>query len=90
MAFFKNFIIVVILVGILTRIALYLFSRKLKKDMAIFLAFFTVSVIILPIVSLTLGFDIAVSEYVVALVIWLLFDLMRIKIDTKKKKKWRF
>ncbi|NGX49201.1 MAG: hypothetical protein K940chlam5_00797 [Candidatus Anoxychlamydiales bacterium] len=87
MAFFKNFIVVVILVGILTRIALYLFSRKLKKDMAIFLAFFTVSVIILPIVSLTLGFDIAVSEYVVALVIWLLFDLMRIKIDTKKKKK---
>ncbi|NGX32596.1 MAG: hypothetical protein K1060chlam4_00645 [Candidatus Anoxychlamydiales bacterium] len=87
MAFFKNFIVVVILVGILTRIALYLFSRKLKRDMAIFLAFFTVSVITLPIVSLTLGFDIAVSEYVVALVIWLLFDLMRIKIDTKKKNK---
>ncbi|HEU64938.1 MAG: hypothetical protein KR126chlam4_00573 [Candidatus Anoxychlamydiales bacterium] len=87
MALFKNFIIVVIVVGILTRIALYLYSRKFKKDMAIFLAFFTVSVIILPIVSLTLGFDIAVSEYVVALVIWLLFDLMRIKITTKKMKK---
>ncbi|NGX34427.1 MAG: hypothetical protein K1060chlam1_00780 [Candidatus Anoxychlamydiales bacterium] len=87
MAFFKNFIIVVIIVGILTRIALFLYSKKLKKDMAIFLAFFTVAVIILPIVSLTLGFDIAVSEYVVALVIWLLFDIMRIKITTKKGKK---
>ena len=87
MWFFKNFIIVVIIVGILTRIALYLYSKKFKRDMAIFLAFFTVAVIILPIVSLTLGFDIAVSEYVVALVIWLLFDLMRIKIKPRKIKK---
>ena len=87
MAFFKNFIIVIIIVGILTRIALYLFSRKFKKDMSIFVAFFTVAVIMLPIVSLTLGFDIAVSEYVVALVIWLLFDLMRINVNTKKRKK---
>lgn len=87
MAFFKNFIVVVILVGILTRIALYLYSRKIKKDISIFLSFFTVGVIILPIVSITLGFDIAVSEYVVALIIWLLFDLIRIKTNIPKKLK---
>jgi len=86
MALLKNFIIVLIIVGILTRVFLYLFAKKLKKDMAIFLAFFTVAVIILPIVSLTIGFDVAVSEYVVALAIWLLFDLMRIKINSKKTK----
>lgn len=85
MAFFKNFIVVVILIGILTRIALYLYSRKIKRNIAIFLAFFTVGIIILPIVSIFLGFDIAVSEYVVALIIWLLFDLIRIKTNLPKK-----
>ncbi len=84
MALFKNFIIVLIIVGILTRIAMYFFIKKFKKDMAIFLAFFIVAIIILPIVSLILGFDIAISEYVVALGIWLLFDLIRIKVNTKK------
>jgi len=87
MALFKNFIIVLIIVGILTRVALYLYSKKFNRDMSIFLTFFTISVIILPIVSLTLGFDVAVSEYVVALAIWLLFDLIRIKINTRKIKK---
>jgi len=87
MALFKNFIIVIIIVGILTRIALYLYSKKLKKDISIFLAFFTIAVIILPIVSLTIGFDIAISEYLVALVIWLIFDLMRIKVNINKRKK---
>lgn len=85
MAFFKNFIVIVILVGILTRIALFLYMKKFKKDVAIFCTFFTVGIIVLPIVSLTIGFDIAVSEYVVALIIWLLFDLMRIKINVGKK-----
>ena len=85
MAFFKNFIVVVILVGILTRIALYLYTRKIKRDVSIFLAFFTVGIIILPIVSIFLGFDIAVSEYVVALIIWLVFDLIRIKTNLPKK-----
>ncbi|NGX28138.1 MAG: hypothetical protein K940chlam1_00313 [Candidatus Anoxychlamydiales bacterium] len=85
MAFFKNFIVVVILIGILTRIALYLYTRKIRRDISIFLAFFTVGIIILPIVSIFLGFDIAVSEYVVALIIWLLFDLIRIKTNLPKK-----
>jgi len=84
MGFLKNFIVVVVLIGIFTRIALFLYMKKVKKDVAVFLTFFTIGIILLPIVSLTIGFDIAVSEYVVALIIWLLFDLMRLGIDTKK------
>lgn len=87
MAFFKNFIVVVILVGILTRIACYLYAKKVKKDVSVFLAFFTVGAIILPIVTIFLGFDIAISEYVVALVVWLVFDIIRVKMNTKKFKK---
>jgi hypothetical protein len=85
MEYFKNFFVVIIITGILTRIVLFLYVKKLKKDAAIFLTFFTVGVIILPIVSLSIGFDIAISEYFVALVIWLLFDLMRLGINIKKK-----
>ena len=85
MAFFKNFIIVVILIGVCTRIALFFYMKKLKKDLAIFLTFFTVGIVILPIISLTIGFDIAISEYLLALFIWLLFDLMRLGINFKKK-----
>jgi len=87
MVFFKNFIVVVILIGIFTRIALYFFSRKLKRELSIYLAFFTVGIIVLPIASITLGFDVAVSEYVVALIIWLLFDLIRTKTHITKKYK---
>ena len=85
MAFFKNFIVVVILIGVLTRIAYFLYSRKIKKDISIYLSFFTVGIIVLPIVSIILGFDIAISEYVVALIIWLIFDLIRIKTSRPKK-----
>jgi len=87
MWFFKNFIVVVILVGLLTRIAFYFYKKKLKSEIAVFLTFFSVGIIILPIVSLTIGFDVAISEYVLALIIWLLFDLMRIGIKIKKIKK---
>jgi len=87
MWFFKNFIVVVILVGIFTRIALFFYQKNLKRDVAVFLSFFSVGIIILPIVSLTIGFDVAVSEYVLALILWLLFDLVRVGINIKKTKK---
>ncbi len=73
--------------GILTRIAIFFYFKKFKKDVSIFLSFFTVGVVLLPLISAFVGFDVAVSEYLVALIIWLLFDLMRIKINFKRMKK---
>ncbi len=86
--FFKNFIVALVTVGILTRIANFLYSKKVKREIAIYLSFFTVGVIILTAVAFVLGYDIAVSEYVVSLLIWLLFDIMRtgLKIKLRRKK----
>ncbi len=78
MAFFKNFIVVFVLMGICSRVVLFFYSKKIKKNIAIYFTFFTVNIFVIPIVSLTIGLDIAVSEYVVSLIIWLLFDLMRL------------
>ncbi|MFA6119049.1 MAG: hypothetical protein WC688_03945 [Parachlamydiales bacterium] len=83
---FKNFIFVVILVGVLTRIVSYFFSKIVKKAFVIYLSFLSVAIILFPIVSLMIGFDVAVSQYLFSLVIWLIFDLIRINVDLKKVK----
>jgi hypothetical protein len=83
MALFKNFIIAVIIVGVITRIAITAFSKKIKTDVSIYISYLTSALLLLPIVSLTLGFDIAISEYLVGIAIWLLFDLIRIKASAK-------
>lgn len=87
MDFFKNFLVVIILMGILTRIALYFYLKSLKKEIAIFFAFFTIGFIFLPLISIIIGFDVAFFEYLVALIIWLLFDLLRVNIMKKKEKR---
>ena len=77
MAFFKNFFVVIILVGILTRVANYFYGKILEKEVVAYLSFATVCFTILPFVAYFVGFDIAFAEYIIALIIWLLFDLLR-------------
>jgi len=77
MSIFRNFIFATVLVGIISRILKFFLLKKNKRDTAIFLTFFLTSLILMPFISLTVGFDIAISEYLVALIIWLLFDIMR-------------
>ncbi len=86
--FFKNFIVVVILIGLLTRIGNYLYRKIVKIEVAVLLSALTVGIIILPIVSLTIGFDVAISEYMLALIIWLIFDLLKkgISFNPRRKK----
>ena len=84
MAFFQNFIVAVVIIGILTRVAELLFRKKFKKDISMYLSFLTIIIFIMPLVSIFIGFDIAISEYLIALLIWFLFDLMRISIKGKK------
>jgi len=85
MKFFKNLFVVVIIVGILTRIAIFFYSKFFRKEIAVIFTFFTVGIIVVPIISYTIGFDIAVSEYLVILILWLIFDLLRAKSIKKKE-----
>lgn len=76
MFIFKNFIVVIILMGLFTRLSNYLVLRILKKR-SIYVSYFVVGIIICPLSAMILGFDVAVSEYLIALLLWFLFDLMR-------------
>jgi len=77
MAIFKNFIFVFIFVGVITRIVHYFLLKKVKKSTAAYLAFAIVGVVLVPLASLIIGWDVIFAEYVGSLVIWLLFDILR-------------
>ncbi len=85
MDLFKNFIFVTIFIGVLTRIANFFFQKDLKRIISAYLSFFVVGIIIIPIAAYMVGLDVAASEYIIALIMWLIFDLIRA--DVKKKKK---
>ena len=71
-AVFLNFIVVIILMGVLTRISNFLLKRKVKRPY--FITFFVCLAFVIPLVSLTLGFDAAISMYLIASIVWLLID----------------
>ena len=84
MSIFKNFIVVVVMVGILTRIANYFFNKYIyKRETAICVSSITTGIIVCSIASAVIGFDVVISEYVIAFIMWFIFDLMRI--DVKQK-----
>jgi len=77
MAIFQNFIFVFIFVGVITRILHYFLLKKVKKSTAAYLTFGIIGVILVPIASIFIGWDVIFTEYVGSLVIWLLFDILR-------------
>jgi len=76
MFIFTNFISVIIIIGILTRISNYFFYKKYKK-MYIYLSFLSTLIFILPLIAFFVGFDVVVSEYLLSLILWFLFDIVR-------------
>ncbi len=85
MDLFKNFIFITILIGILTRLTNFFFQKDLKRIVSAYLSFFLVGIIIIPVATFLVGFDVAASEYIIALIIWLIFDLIRSNVKKKKK-----
>ena len=77
MAILKNFIFVFFFVGIITRIVHYFLLKKAKKSTAAYLTFAIVGVILVPIASAFIGWDVVFAEYVGSLIIWLIFDILR-------------
>jgi hypothetical protein len=80
MFLFKNFIVVVILVGIITRASFYFFSKKLaSKKQAVYIGSLVSGLITCLIAAPFVGFDIVVAEYVSSFVLWFVFDLLRLE-----------
>jgi hypothetical protein len=83
MAFFQNFLAAILIVGLLTRIAYFFFIKKLEKTQAIAVSFLTVGIFLFPIVSIFVSFDIALSKYLIAFLIWIIIDMMKISFKGK-------
>jgi hypothetical protein len=78
MFIFKNFVVVMILMGAFTRLSNYILFKYFKEK-SIYFSFFIVGLTICPLAAIFLGFDVAISEYLIALLLWCLFDLARKK-----------
>jgi hypothetical protein len=83
MFFFKNFIVVAILMGVLTRVGNFIFCKYVDRSIAICLSTITTGLLVFPFVAYFLGFDVLISEYVLSLIAWFFFDLLRK--DVKKR-----
>jgi len=83
MQFFRDFIIVSVIVGITTRLGIWLFNKKLDEKTSMAISYFLTMVIIGPIAVVYLGFDVAIAEFVLSVIMWSIFDLLRI--EYKKK-----
>ena len=79
MGFFKNFIVAMVLTFLVTRALNFLFLKRFRASQVAYISFFIGVLIFFPVISLTVGFDIAVYEYIAALVVWLIFDLIKKK-----------
>lgn len=87
MWFFKDILVAFIIVGLLTRVLAYFLRKKMEKKKACYWSIGLVAIITVPIVSATIGFDIAVAIYVFAIVIWVLIDILHMQVKKKRKGK---
>ena len=85
MAFFSNILIAAILVGIITRFSHYLFFRYLKdRKIALYTSFIVCFVVIELLITIFVGFDVAISSYLIAFIIWLIFDFIKYSKEISK------
>lgn len=84
MAFFKDFIVALVVTGLLTRVSNYFLQKNMPKRQAAMISFGIVGIILLPILSATIGFDVAFFEYLLFLIVWLIIDLMHYSKEKKK------
>lgn len=76
MHFFRDFVVVVIVVGVCLKVALWLYSKIMERKYAFYLSYVTVLVILGPIAVVLLGFDVAIAEFAITLIMWGIFDLL--------------
>lgn len=77
MFIFKNFIVVMILIGALTRLSNHIFSKYMRRSAVIYVTPVAVGIFVFPLVVILVGFDVVIAEYVMAIIFFFLFDLIR-------------
>lgn len=75
--FFSNFLVVVFIVIVLTRVIKYLLIKNgIKSTGAAYVTFVIMGILLLPI-AIYVGFDVVISEYVIVLILCLIYDVIR-------------
>lgn len=80
MAFFRDFLVLAVTIGIVTRLIIYFLKRKVSEKDAVSIAFLATLVILGPIAVVILGFDVAIAEFTIALIAWYIYDLLRLQV----------
>ena len=85
-ALFSNFVFAIIFCFILTRIGKFFLNKLgLRREVICYLSSIIVAIIVLPFIIYFINFDIVIAEYVFALILCLVFDLLLSRIKFKKK-----
>ena len=75
--FLQEFVVALLITGVMTRVLIWVFRKKLPRIFSYYLAFFATGFLLVPLISAIVGFDFMVAEYVFSLILWLMFDLIR-------------
>ena len=80
----KDLVTSMAIVGIMTRTLNWALHGKVKRLFSYYLSFFISAALLIPVMAYLVGFDVMVAEYVVALILWLVFDLVKSPPKSKK------
>jgi hypothetical protein len=79
MGIFKNFIVVVILVGIITRVFNHICSKYLKDEKTvIYVSSISSAILTCSLAGFFVGFDVVIAIYLISFIIWYTFDVIRL------------
>jgi len=81
MQILSNLFFIFLIIGIISRVLDWLLFKysSLEKKVSIYVAMIITILITAPLVAIFVGFDVLISSYLLAILLWLLIDLVRIK-----------
>ena len=81
MQIFSNLFFIFLIIGIISRVLDWLLFKysNIEKKVSIYVAMIITILITAPLVAIFVGFDVLISSYLLAILLWLLIDLVRIK-----------
>jgi hypothetical protein len=83
MHIFRDLLVLVILTGIITRILIHFFKKNRKEKEAVHISYLITLIVMGPISILLLGFDVAIAEFSIALIVWYIYDILRLQVAGK-------
>lgn len=79
MEIFKNFIVVVILAGIVTRVFNHILSKHLKDEKTVvYVSSISSAILTCSLAGIFVGFDVVIAIYLISFIVWFTFDIIRV------------